>query len=183
MSASADQDTTYNGWKNRETWVVDLWLGNDPGYYRDCKVVVESLIKDIDLGALSIWQAKLDLEDTLQEYVENVCPARQGGLEGDLLKTALSRVDWEEIAQGLLEAEEVDFDPEVTSLVSDAAQAVEEIDADELERYAAGSAAYDRNLDHIYPCEYRSCEEDSIKGSIFCAEHRGPPVHQCRADQ
>jgi len=24
---------TYNGWKNRETWNVALWLNNDPGYY------------------------------------------------------------------------------------------------------------------------------------------------------
>jgi hypothetical protein len=24
---------TCNGWKNRETWNVALWLNNDPGYY------------------------------------------------------------------------------------------------------------------------------------------------------
>jgi len=25
--------STYNGWTNRETWLVSLWLNNDPGSY------------------------------------------------------------------------------------------------------------------------------------------------------
>ena len=32
-------DTTYNGWKNYETWNVALWIQNDEGFYnvaREC---------------------------------------------------------------------------------------------------------------------------------------------------
>ena len=27
------EDTSYNGWKNYETWNVALWIGNDEGMY------------------------------------------------------------------------------------------------------------------------------------------------------
>jgi hypothetical protein len=30
-------DTTYNGWKNYETWNVALWIGHNEGLYQSAK--------------------------------------------------------------------------------------------------------------------------------------------------
>ena len=33
---------TYNGWKNRETWLVNLWLTNEQGPYNTLVEIAES---------------------------------------------------------------------------------------------------------------------------------------------
>lgn len=65
----------YNGWTNYETWLVNLWHG-------------ESLATITDLTA---EQAEAYVEETL----EMACDS---GFEGDLLRGALSIVNWHEIA-------------------------------------------------------------------------------------
>ena len=43
MNITSDNmtDTTYNGWANRETWNVALWIGNDEFLYNTAKACVE----------------------------------------------------------------------------------------------------------------------------------------------
>lgn len=74
----------YQGWKNRETWAVNLWLDNSQSSHLDVKRLAQ------ETG--STFQKA----DRLAVYVENR-KHELGGLEGDLVNAALGRVDWAEI--------------------------------------------------------------------------------------
>lgn len=84
----AVQTNTYNGWTNRETWVVNLWLTNEECYYHQlCEI-----IKNFDTVA---EQAKV-----LESYVRFILDVDEIiGMNGDLLNTALGSVDWYEIVE------------------------------------------------------------------------------------
>lgn len=34
----------YNGWTNRETWLVNLWLTNDECYYEELQAIIKTSI-------------------------------------------------------------------------------------------------------------------------------------------
>ena len=34
----------YNGWCNRETWVINLWLTNDECYYEELQAIIKTSI-------------------------------------------------------------------------------------------------------------------------------------------
>lgn len=77
-------DTTYNGWRNRETWLVNMW-------FLDC--VTEPMT------AGSIQEM---VEEALEEALTNT-----GAMKGfitDMMKG--ERIDWEELAAHTQELEE-----------------------------------------------------------------------------
>lgn len=80
---------TYNGWSNRETWVVNLWLTNEACTYD----VLQHIVKAFD--TLS------EQASELEHWVRGEYETRRGeaSMWSDLMSTALARVSWYEIVQ------------------------------------------------------------------------------------
>lgn len=82
---------SYNGWKNYETWIVNLWLNDDRGTYEYCMELAEQAERDVyTLGKL------------LEEFVDENNPLTTG-MYADLLGGALSEVNYYEIAEHFIE--------------------------------------------------------------------------------
>ena len=80
--------STYNGWSNRETWMVNLWMSNEELYY----YMFRDILRDYD----STFEQAEKLESYVRYMAES---AAVDGLAGDMLNTALGRVDWLSIVE------------------------------------------------------------------------------------
>ena len=80
----------HNGWANRSTWLVALWLDNDPYTYEEARTLALATNNPHDAG-----RAVKDFVEEMQEEV--VKPAF--GLFTDLLAQAMCEVDWAEIGK------------------------------------------------------------------------------------
>jgi hypothetical protein len=78
---------TYNGWTNRETWLVSLWLNNDQSSYG---VLLEALGRNGYDFTKAEW-LKSKLEDIMYDLPLGA------SLWSDLLGTALAKVNWLEV--------------------------------------------------------------------------------------
>jgi hypothetical protein len=56
--------STYNGWKNRQTWNVALWIGNDEGLYRAAVDYMQNVNKGRAAYRLFIEHAGLSGQST-----------------------------------------------------------------------------------------------------------------------
>ena len=83
----------YNGYNNYETWLVALWIDNDP-YYQDM-IVNEITARHIE--------DKSGLSQAIKEFVEEMPDVSKaienGGMVADLVNSTLSDVDWYELAE------------------------------------------------------------------------------------
>ena len=77
----------YSGWKNKETWLVHLWLANTEELYLAARVAAKypdaEAMMDLGMLAADLYNAK--------------------GLGHDLLSLALSRVDWDSVREAFTE--------------------------------------------------------------------------------
>jgi len=86
------EDTRYNGWKNRETWLVGLWWNECPVE----KISADNKMMAVEELASQLKDCYRELEDTLGH-----------GLQADLLSGAENAIDWHEIAEHWIDDIEV----------------------------------------------------------------------------
>jgi hypothetical protein len=104
FSVAGTKDDTYNGWANRETWAVALWINNEQG-------MQESVYDNIREAA----QMRDELTaggagDVVRDYVEELFDVDNygGSLPGGLVDMltdigSLYRVDWHEVGASFLQ--------------------------------------------------------------------------------
>lgn len=85
-------DETYNGWKNRETWAVNLRVENEQYLYESRNEMLQQLTEDDNPGS----RAKEWFETELENLAE-VHPEFRSELLEDI--GSLWRVDWDELGQ------------------------------------------------------------------------------------
>lgn len=84
-------DGTYEGWSNRETFCGWMWWSNDAAHHARALRLAKRHAK-----------APHDLSEALRKPFEAGAPEIGPSFYGDLLTTAMSRVNWPEIAQNYI---------------------------------------------------------------------------------
>ena len=88
-----NMSTKYNGWANRETWKISLWINNDEGL----DMYVNEMLDQTE----DAYVAAEQLAGIIKELPDIDVVLSRGGLVADLLTTTLDRVDWYELAEAL----------------------------------------------------------------------------------
>ena len=104
-------DTRYNGWTNYETWCVKLWIDNDQGEHEHWREQARDAWANAQEDRAYPGQscsdcARNDLAGRLKDAWGDMAPDLGATVWADLLGSALSEVDWYEIAQAMLDDED-----------------------------------------------------------------------------
>lgn len=90
MNTFEIKDETYNGWTNKPTWLVKLWLDNEQTTYNQ---VIELVKNNKD-------KEDYQIGDIISNYVdENMLIPLEASLQNDLLGWVMCCVNWSEIAE------------------------------------------------------------------------------------
>ena len=85
--------STYNGYCNRETWLVSLWLNNDQDNYE----LLDNVLRQSTTGFRKAEKLEALVSDQMYDL------ELEASLWSDLLSTALAKVDWLEVIESNLE--------------------------------------------------------------------------------
>ena len=85
----------YNGWKNWETWVTNLWHGDS---------ITEYYLELFREGNLTNPVEADDVKDYVESLLPFMWSIPENGFVTDLVNGAMSEVDWQEIADHVEDA-------------------------------------------------------------------------------
>ena len=106
---STTQDTErYNGWTNYETWNCKLWMDNDEGSQAYWRLVARWAQANPSENEYMTLDRRIvhALADNMQAQFEERAEAWMGNQTSffaDIFNAGLSRVNWLEIAESLIE--------------------------------------------------------------------------------
>jgi hypothetical protein len=102
---------SYNGWSNRETWALNLWLSNDQGLYEMTRERVAEAVNNRSLDRSDAWYAALAGE-TVKAFWEELTDPNEGLLSAENILQMVRhigseyRVNWDEIGAAFIESGE-----------------------------------------------------------------------------
>ena len=96
---------TCNGWTNYETWVVNLWMDNEPGSQDFFMERAREILDDSTPTEYASREevARSSFADWLAEFHDENVP-QLSGVYADLMRGALDAVNWMEIARYYIDA-------------------------------------------------------------------------------
>jgi hypothetical protein len=95
-------DNGYNGWMNRNTWAINLWMTNDPGIEDMINEWIDDQYEDKETVTAALASFIQDFIDTHIDLAWNEMPESFGkSLIQDMMDT--DQIDYESIAEGYLD--------------------------------------------------------------------------------
>ena len=100
----------YNGWKNRQTWLVNLWLNNEPSSQQalydianDTEELADGSPVPVHMRADTLMEYIMDRFYSVENFLTEDLDANLSGMFLDLLNDAIWMADLESIIEGAVE--------------------------------------------------------------------------------